>query len=106
MLLGGREVTIATLVLALVALVTASAALIAAIRAGRRLEANRADLESISAALDQERHATAESIAAAHGRTVDEVGTLIENLLTQIDTETTARVAEALAHLNTAQTEG
>lgn len=86
---------------AVVAFLTAVVALFVSIRAGRRLVATQAELASANAAFDQERQATAESIAAVHRSTVEEVTTLLENLLAQVDTDITAKVAEALALLST-----
>lgn len=86
--------------LAAVALLTAAIALFVSVRAMRRLAETHADLESVGAAIEQDREAAAESIAAAQCSTVEEVAALIENALVQIDTETTAKVAEALAVLN------
>jgi hypothetical protein len=87
-------------VVAIVAFVTAVLALLVSIRAGRRLLATQAELASANAALDQERQATADSIAAVHRSTVEEVTTLLENVLAQVDTDITAKVAEALALLS------
>ena len=82
-------------VVAVVAFLTAVIALLLSIRTGRRLRATQADLASANAALDQQRQATAESIASAHRSTVGEVTTLLENLLAQVDTDITAKVADA-----------
>jgi type II secretory pathway pseudopilin PulG len=87
----------ATIAVALVAFATAVLALLVSIRTRRYLRATQADLASAKAALDQEREATAESIAAVHRSTVEEVTTLLENMLAQVDTDITAKVAEALA---------
>lgn len=87
-------------VLASVAIVTAVVALVVAVRADRRLSATEADLEAANAALANERQATAHSIATVHQTTVDEVTGLLENHMTQVDTEIAARVAEALASQN------
>lgn len=84
-------------VVAVVAFLTAVLALLVSIRAGRRLLVTQAELASANAALNQERQATAESIAAVHRSTVEEVTTLLENVLAQVDTDITAKVAEALA---------
>ena len=61
---------------------------------------HQATTESIAAALDQEHQATTESIAAAHRSTVEEVTTLLANLLIQVDTDIAGKVAEAIALLN------
>jgi formate dehydrogenase maturation protein FdhE len=89
--------------MAVVAFLTAVLALLASISAHRRLLATQAELASVNAALDRERHATAESIADVHRSTVEEVATLLENVLAQVDTEITANVAEALALLSPAR---
>lgn len=84
-------------VIAIVALLMAVLALLVSIRTGQRLVATQAELASANAALDQERQTTAESIAASQRSTVDEVATLLENVLAQVDTDVAAKVAEALA---------
>ncbi len=87
-------------VVAVVAILTAVLALLVSIRAWRRLLATQAELESASAARVQDRQTTAEAIAAAQRSTVEEVATLLENVLVQVDTDITAKVAEALALLS------
>lgn len=84
-------------IVAIVAFLTAVLSLYFGVRTGRRLRATQAELASANAALEMERRATAESIAAAHRSTVEEVTTLLENMLAQVDTDITAKVAEALA---------
>jgi hypothetical protein len=84
-------------VVAIIAFLTAVLSLYVGIRTGRRLRATQAELASAYTALELERRATAESIAAAHRSTVEEVATLLENMLAQVDTDITAKVAEALA---------
>ena len=93
-------------VVAVVAFLTAVVALSVSIRSGQRLRAIQAELASANAALDQERQATAESIAAVHSSTVEEVTTLLENVLTQVDTDISAKVAEALVLLSPFQGSG
>ena len=87
-------------VVAIVAFLTAVPALLVSIRSGRRLVATQAALVSASVARDQDRQTTAEAIAAAQRSTVEEVATLLENVLAQVDTDITAKVAEALALLS------
>ena len=93
-------------VVAVVAFLTAVVALVVNIHAGRRLLATQSELASAKVALDQERQATAESIAAANRSTVEEVTTLLENVLAQVDTDISAKVAEALALLSPCQGSG
>ena len=104
-----------SLVIAALALLAAVIALVVNIRLERRLRETQAALATVKAALDQERHATTksiaaaldqehqattESIAAAHRSTVEEVTTLLANLLIQVDTDIAGKVAEAIALLN------
>ena len=104
-----------SLVIAALALLAAVIALFVNIRLERRLRETQAALATVKAALDQERHATTksiaaaldqehqattESIAAAHRSTVEEVTTLLANLLIQVDTDIAGKVAEAIALLN------
>jgi actin-like ATPase involved in cell morphogenesis len=90
-------------VVTVVAFLTAVVALFVSVRAGRRLMATQAEFASANTALDQERRTTAESIAAVHRSTVEEVTTLLENVLDQVDTDISAKVAEALALLSSGQ---
>lgn len=85
-------------VVSVVALLSALVALLVAIHTRRRLLATQADLAAARAAVEQERRATAESIDAGRRSTVEEVSALVENILAQVDTDITAKVAEALAH--------
>lgn len=89
-----------TSALAVVAIVTAAVALIVAVRTARSVAIAQAGLESVSMALDHQRELTAQSVATSQQATIDEVAGLLENHLAQVDTETAARVAEALARLN------
>lgn len=86
--------------LVVVAIVTGAAALIVAVRTARSLATAKADLESVSMALNHQRELTAQSVATGQQATIDEVTELLENHLAQVDTETAARVAMALARLN------
>lgn len=86
--------------MALAALLTAALALLVSIRARRHLLATQIELASVNAALDRERQATAESLGEVHRSTVEEVATLLENVLAQVDTDITAKVAEAIALLS------
>lgn len=87
------------LLLAALAMLTAVVALLLSVSTSRRLLMVQREVASANAALDEERRATAESIAAAHRATVDEVSTLIQNLLAQVDTDIAVQVAEALARV-------
>ncbi len=87
-------------VVAIVALLTAVLALLDNVRVRRRLLATHARVAYINASLDQERVARADAIAAVHSSTVDEVTFLVGNVLAQLDTDITAKVAEALAVQN------
>ncbi len=87
-------------VVAIVALLTAVLALLDNVRVRRRLLATHARVASINASLDLERVSRADAIAAVHRSTVDEVTFLLGNVLAQLDTEITAKVAEALAIQN------
>jgi len=98
-------VTLASVV-AGAALLAAAIALLVAIRTTQRLKAMQADLASADSALEHERRARADSIERVHRETVEQVTTLLEHHLTQVDTETAARVAEALAHMDPTMTTG
>ncbi len=90
-----------TFALAVIAILTGIVALVVAVRAARSVAIAQHDLESVSMALDHQRELTAQSVATSQQATIDEVTELLENHLSQVDTETAARVAEALARLNT-----
>jgi hypothetical protein len=100
----------AAFVAAGVAFLTATLALLVALRTRQRLVATQAELAAANVVLDRQRQAMAESVASAHRETVEEVATLLDNLLAQVDTEVSAKVAEAMADrargIATAETDG
>lgn len=87
----------AALVVAGAALVGACICLFMSARIAQRIRAAQAELDSLRTSLERDRAAMADSIAAVHQSTVDEVTALVENLLVKIDTDIAATVAEALA---------
>ncbi len=86
--------------MAAITFLVALLAMLVSISTRRRLLATQAELASVAVALDRERQATADSVADIHRSTVEEVATLLENVLAQVDTDITAKVAEALALLS------
>lgn len=86
----------ASLIVAGIALLAATVALVLSVRMRQRLGETQAELGSAHADLERERSATAAAITAAHRTTVAEVTSLIENLLAKVDTDIAATVAEAL----------
>jgi len=86
-------------VVAVVACLIAFIALIISIRTWRRLVETQLALATTNAALERAEQTTAESVAAVHRSTVEEVTNLLDNLLVQVDTDITAKVGEALAVL-------
>ena len=84
-------------VAAIVAVVVGCSALFVAVRCAYRQRVVEAELASLVVTIGEERDAVAASVASAHASTIDEVTTLVENILVQLDTEIAARVAEALA---------
>ncbi len=85
------------MIIAALASAVAVAALYLSVRVERRLRATEAELAASRVYADETREEVAKAVATAHRSTVDEVTSLLEDLLVHVDNEVTAKVAEALA---------